>query len=136
MIVLVDTNVLVSAALRNRLPEQVVRYIATNGECRWIVTAEILTEYVEVLRRPRFGLSSEIINQWTELLNLRTTLVTCPAGPATFARDPKDVPFLAAAVAAGADFLITGDNDLLQAKGVVPTRIMTVVEFAAEIHIA
>jgi len=32
-----------------------------------------------------------------------------------FPRDPKDAPFLAAALAARADFLITGDNDLLQA---------------------
>ena len=50
-------------------------------------------------------------------------------------RDPKDAIFLAAAVAASADFLITGDNDLLQAKASVTTRIVTVAEFAIELGI-
>ncbi len=135
MIVLVDTNVLVSAALRNRLPEQVVRFVATSDKCQWTVTPEILAEYVNVLQRPRFGLLPEVIRQWAELLELRTVLISSPASQVAVPRDPKDAPFLSAALAAEADFLVTGDRDLLQSKGVVSTRIVRVAEFADEFHI-
>lgn len=136
MNVLVDTNVLLSAALRDRLPEQVVLYVATHDEFRWIVTAEILQEYTEVLRRPRFGLPAESVQRWTELIEMRAILVPNPTNDVRFPRDPKDVLFLSAAVAASAHLLITGDHDLLQAKGIVSTRIATVAEFAAEFGIS
>jgi len=54
MKVLIDTNVLLSAALRDRLPEQVVLHLATHDEWIWLVTAEIVNEYVNVLARPKF----------------------------------------------------------------------------------
>jgi predicted nucleic acid-binding protein len=62
MIAVVDTNVLLSAALRDRLPEQVVLYVAMRDDWKWIVTPEIMAEYVEVLRRPKFRLSPETLN--------------------------------------------------------------------------
>ena len=45
MRVVVDTNVLVSAILKDRNPEQVVLYIASQPDFEWIVSPEILTEY-------------------------------------------------------------------------------------------
>ena len=105
-----------------------VSHVATHGDCQWIVTAEILKEYLEVLQRPKFALPAELIE-------MRTLLVASPTADAPQLRDPKDAIFLAAAVSAGADFLITGDNDLLQAKSSVTTRIVTVSEFAAEFAI-
>jgi predicted nucleic acid-binding protein len=53
MNVLVDTNVLLSAALRDKLPERVLLYVAARDDFRWLVTPEILAEYRDVLRRPR-----------------------------------------------------------------------------------
>jgi predicted nucleic acid-binding protein len=47
MKILVDTNVLLSAAWRDRLPEKVVLHVATDRDCQWIVTAPILQEYLE-----------------------------------------------------------------------------------------
>jgi putative PIN family toxin of toxin-antitoxin system len=132
---LVDTNVLLSAAFRDRLPEQVVLHIATHDDWTWLVTAEILKEYAEVLRRPKFGLSAEIIDRWTELVQSRTICVASP--PAVeFVRDPKDAPFLAAAIATNADYLITGDRDLAMAQLVVATRIVSVAEMAQVLGIA
>jgi uncharacterized protein len=64
MKILVDTNVLLSAALRNRLPERVVMRIATDDQWKWLVTAEILSEYTNVLRRPKFALTEQTIQQW------------------------------------------------------------------------
>src|SRR5438876_9556166 len=78
MNVLIDTNVLLSAALRDKLPERVVLYVAGRDDFRWLVTPEILAEYTEVLRRPRFGLDEEILGHWAELLAMRTAMVASP----------------------------------------------------------
>lgn len=117
MNVLFDTNVLLSAALRDKLPESVVLYVAARDDVRWLVTPDILAEYTDVLRRPRFGLDEQTLGRWGELLAMRTVNVGRPPKAPDFPRDPKDAPFLAAALAARADFLITGDKDLLDATG-------------------
>ena len=135
MKILVDTNVLLSAAWRDRLPEKVAQFAATDVGCQWIVTVDILTEYVEVLQRPKFGLPAGLLQQWAELIDMRTLVVPTPPIDIGQSRDPKDAMFLAAALAHDADFLITGDKDLLQAKSSVKTRIVTVAEFAAEFGI-
>ncbi len=135
MNVLVDTNVLLSAALRDGVPEKVVWHVATNPDCRWIVTAEILAEYFGVIRRPKFGFEPGVVQAWTELVQSGTILVLSPPASFRLQRDPKDAIFLAAAVANGADFLITGDKDLLDAGLPLSTRILTAAEFLAEIGI-
>lgn len=135
MNVLIDTNVLLSAALRDKSPERVVLYVASRDDWRWVVTPEILAEYVNVLRRPKFGLPADVLEQWAELLDMRTVNVGSPPEIVEFSRDPKDAPFLAAALATHADYLVTGDRDLLQAQGVVATRIVTVSEFARTFQI-
>jgi putative PIN family toxin of toxin-antitoxin system len=136
MNVLIDTNVLLSAALRDKLPEQVVLYVAARDDCRWLITPEIIAEYIDVLRRPKFGLDEKTLANWAELLAMRTVNVGSPPNVPDFPRDPKDAPFLAAALAGDADFLITGDKDLLEAKHAVATRIVTVAEFSSEFGIS
>lgn len=70
------------------------------------------------------------------MLALRTVDVGSLTHLPDFPRDPKDVPFLAAALAAQADILITGDKDLLDARHLVSTHIVTVAEFAAEFQVS
>lgn len=136
MNVVLDTNVLLSAALRDKLPEQVVVHVATHDEVRWIATQSIVAEYVDVLRRPKFGLSAEIIARWSELIDMRTVLVADPRHLASGLRDPLDAKFVAAAIAADAEFLVTGDRDLLDAKLTIRTRVLTVAEFADIVGLA
>ncbi|HET6881035.1 MAG TPA: PIN domain-containing protein [Pirellulales bacterium] len=93
MNVLIDTNVLLSAAIRDKLPERVVLYVATRDDFRWLVTPEIIAEYVDVLRRPRFGLDQQTIERWGELLALRAVNVGSPPNVPDFPRDPKMHPF-------------------------------------------
>ncbi len=135
MNVLIDTSVLLSAALRNRLPERVVLYVAGRDDFRLLVTPEILAEYTDVLRRPKFGLTEPTLARWAELLAMRTVQVGSPPNTPDFPRDPKDAPFLAAALAVAADYLITGDKDLLEANDLVTTRIVTVAQFGSEFQI-
>ena len=48
MRVVVDTSVLVSAAIRDRLPERALFWCVARPGLEWLVTPEILDEYVEV----------------------------------------------------------------------------------------
>ncbi|HMT22217.1 MAG TPA: putative toxin-antitoxin system toxin component, PIN family [Promineifilum sp.] len=128
MKVVIDTNVLISAALRDRTPEEVILFIAGHREYSWIVSSEILLEYRSVLRRPRFALPDTLIAGWDTLLNTLTTQIEVGNLP-DFPRDPKDAPFIACALVAGADFLVTGDKDFAEAQKLMNTTIISVGAF-------
>ena len=136
MKILVDTNVLISAALRDKLPEQVVLWIATRDDCTWLATREILNEYREVLERPKFRLDAEILAVWNRVITSRIVVLEPVAHSGLTVRDAKDQPFLHAALSFGADYLITGDGDLLALRDRSQTRIVTVAEFAKQMGIS
>lgn len=128
MKVLVDTNVLVSAILKDRAPEEVVLRVVRDAEIEWVVSDEILAEYREVLRRPRFALPTGEIASWLGKTKEATTVIEVVV-PVEFPRDPKDAAFVACALAAGADFLITGDRALREEGKFGSTLVVTVSEF-------
>ena len=135
MKIVLDTNVVLSAAWRDRLPERVVLHVATDPMCEWIVTEPILSEYASVLKRPKFNLPDDLMQRWTDLIEMRTIVIPLPKTATPTLRDPADAMFLAAAIAGEADFLITGDNDLLSLKLSITTRIISTAEFAAYLNI-
>ncbi len=130
MTLVVDTNVLLSAVIRDRLPQRVIEAVAAHDDWFWIVTPEIEGEYHEVLSRPKFRIADSDRRYWIGFLDSTILRFEPSSPPPDFPRDPKDVPFLVAALASDADYLITGDKDLREAQALVPTRIVTVAEFA------
>lgn len=92
------------------------------------MSEEILTEYKEVLSRSKFKLTSQIRLEWFEILDNLTTLIEVNV-EIDFPQDRKDAKFLACAVAAEADFLVTGDSDFNLAQSLVKTAIVSVSLF-------
>ncbi|EXI65169.1 MAG: putative toxin-antitoxin system toxin component, PIN family [Candidatus Accumulibacter adjunctus] len=130
MKVVIDTNVLLSAVIRDRLPEKVLRWCLANDDVRWLVSPAILAEYLEVIQRPRFALPPEVIDWWASLLTADTVMTPMRPAP-DFPRDRKDAPFLACAGGHSADYLITGDGDFSEARHLIPqVKIVSVREFA------
>lgn len=128
MRVVVDTNVVVSAILRDRVPEKVLLFIIARPDFQWVASLEILTEYREVLRRPKFGLPDSVLSQWDERFD--SAIAEWPVEmPVSFLRDVKDAKFLACALAADVDFLITGDRDFTEARKLGRTKIVSVSQF-------
>jgi len=128
MRVIVDPNVVVSAILRDRLPEKVLLFIITRPDFEWVASGEILAEYGEVLRRPKFALPESVLKQWDE--RFRSAVAEWPVKiPAFFPRDIKDAKFLACALATDADFLVTGDRDFSEARKLGCTKIVSVSQF-------
>ncbi|MBD0263165.1 MAG: putative toxin-antitoxin system toxin component, PIN family [Tolypothrix sp. Co-bin9] len=128
MKVIIDTNVLVSAVLRGREPRAVIEFVIDNSEFEWIVSTEILAEYKEVLNRKKFKLIDEVKAEWFEIIDTFPTLIKVNV-EIDFPRDRKDAKFLTCAMAADADFLITGDFDFTEAQTLVKTTIISVSLF-------
>ncbi len=128
MKVLVDTNVLVSAIMKDKTPEAVILFIAGNPDIEWIVSPQILEEYKEVLSRKKFGLPEHIRNAWFTALNSLTFVIDSDI-PIEVPRDQKDAMFLSCAIASDADYFITGDKDFNHAQRFINTTIISVSQF-------
>ncbi len=109
MLVVVDTNVLVSGLLTaDGSPARVVDKLVT----RDIVTAyddRILIEYQDVLHRSKFRFPTTIVEPLLDLIRafgVHTTAVPL----AIRLPDPSDLPFLEVAAASGAEYLISGNT--------------------------
>jgi uncharacterized protein len=100
--IVIDTNVLVSAVLRDRIPETVIVFVVSHPEFEWIASREIVAEYRDVLARPKFGLPADLLRRWYELLDSSITVIDADAS-VEFPRDRKDAKFLACATTAAAD---------------------------------
>jgi len=128
MKVVIDTNVLVSAVLKDRDPEKVILYVASQPDLEWIVSPLILKEYKDVLSREVFGLPADVLRAWFSLLDAMTVMINVDLA-IEFPRDRKDAPFLACALFADADYLVTGDRDFSEAQKLLKTTILSVSQF-------
>ena len=130
MKLVIDTNVFVSAVLRGGLPERVLVAIIARDDWHWLVTTDLLAEYERVIRRPRLGIPLDAQEEWLRLVRQDCIQLDLPLPLIEFPRDRKDVHVLQAAVAAEADYLITGDKDFTEAQSLITSQIVTVREFA------
>lgn len=128
MKVIVDTNVLVSAIIRDNIPEQVIMWIISQPLIEWIATATIVQEYKDVLQRKKFKLPAEVIDSWFRLFDEELVLVS-PKTTVNFPRDVKDAKFLECALESNAVIFITGDSDFSEAQALIKTQIMSVSQF-------
>src|SRR2546422_8960366 len=84
---------------------------------------------------PKFNIPDATQQRWIAFIEANTICVE-PSAHAPFPRDPKDEPFIAAALASNADYLITGDKDLLDEQPLASTQIVRPADFARSFAIA
>lgn len=104
----VDTNIVVSAALKPDGLQRTVLLLAITKPARLYVSTAILAEYRDVLSRPEFQIRKGLRQQLLQLLGNRAHSVT-PARHVEVTSDPDDNIFLECADAARADYLVTGN---------------------------
>ena len=105
----IDTNVLVSAAIKPAGLQRTVLLLAMAKPARFYVSAPILEEYRDVLGRPELRIRKGLRSQLLQLIRNRSHLVV-PTRRLEIARDPDDNIFLECADAARADYLVTGNQ--------------------------
>lgn len=103
MKVIIDTNVVVAAALKDRNPELVILFIVQHPEFEWIASPDILSEYIGVLQRPKFRLPDHVLQRWMTMFTTFVTIVDVPDN-ILFPRDQKDAKFIACAIATSAEY--------------------------------
>ena len=123
----IDTNILVSAALKPDGLQRTVLVLALTKPARLYITKAILAEYPEVLARPEFKIRSGLRQQLLQLIKNRAQLVN-PLRALQGAKDPDDNKFLECADLARADYLITG-NQRHFPKFWKKTKVITSHEF-------
>jgi putative PIN family toxin of toxin-antitoxin system len=105
----IDTNVLISAALKPAGMQRTVLLLATAKPARLYVSRPILEEYSDVLARPELRIRKGLRMQLLQLLKNRSYCVA-PTVRVYAAGDADDNMFLECADAARADYLITGNQ--------------------------
>jgi uncharacterized protein len=104
----IDTNVVVSAALKPDRLQRTVFLLAIAKPARWYVSDPIMEEYSKVLARPELKIRKSLRLQVIQLIKNHTYSVT-PSRLPQLTTDPDDNIFLECADAARADYLVTGN---------------------------
>jgi putative PIN family toxin of toxin-antitoxin system len=103
-----DTNILVSAALKPEGLQRTVVLLAATRPAQWYVSEDILTEYRQVLARRELQIRKGLQQQLLQLIASRSHLVS-PERCLQVTSDPGDNKFLECSDRARADYLITGN---------------------------
>jgi putative PIN family toxin of toxin-antitoxin system len=129
----VDTNILISALFSTQsLPAHLIE-LWREGCFDVLTSADQIDELRRVTRYPRIrerlapALAGRLINELRDVAIVVTDLSTVTASP-----DPYDNYLLATALAADANFVVTGDKrDLLALRVFQGVKIVSVREFLA-----
>jgi putative PIN family toxin of toxin-antitoxin system len=113
--VVIDTNIVLSALVFSQGKLAPLRLAWQSAQFQPLVSRVTVAELIRVLSYPKFKLSvadqHEILADYLPYCTTVRIPVKPPHTPAC--RDIFDIPFLQLAVAGKADYLVSGDNDLL-----------------------
>lgn len=126
---IIDTNVYISFLINKG--NSAIQAILEDTNMEIIVSEKLIWELKDTIHKRKFNklFNFSLANEFIAALKERATSMA-PTTEVTICRDPKDNFLLALAKDAGADFLITGDKDLLVLQQFENTRIITLAEFA------
>lgn len=123
--IVVDTNVFISSLLTNGEARQFLNDIGKKYTL--ILSAEIIKEINEVIRRPKFKKDEERNRNAIHSLIFLSTIIETESD-IKIVRDPDDNMFINAAKDGHADYIVTKDNDLLELIKYKGISIVTVRE--------
>ena len=126
--VIIDTNLWISFLITNNL--NILSELFLFERFQIIFSDELFNEFLDVARRPKFKkyfdeksvqLLIENISEKLEFIEVASAITIC--------RDLKDNFILALSIDGNADYIVTGDKDLLSLNGFKDKKIITINEF-------
>lgn len=130
MKILIDTNVLISAALNANSVSFQAYIKATSYPNHGLICEQNVDEMKRIFSK-KFPKRLAALNQFLSVALLTLELIPIPTDEnisESLIRDMNDRPILRAAINANADILLTGDKDFLE-SGLKNPRSMTPSEF-------
>ncbi len=126
-----DTNTIVSAFFWKGKEFELFKRIE-NGKAQLFISKEIIDEIEIVINRSKFQEVIKIANQNTNQILQKiisvSHLVIGPRLNIVVCRDAKDNKFLECAINAKADYIVSGDMDLLSLKSYKNIKIVRTIE--------
>lgn len=121
-----DTNVFISAIFWRGLPNQLLN-VWRAQRFQLIFSPRCLAELLAKLEL-KFDISPDQVKEWRRLLERKALLVT-PTVEVKLCRDPADDISLEAALTGRADYIVTGDEDLLTLEEFQGIQIISPQQF-------
>jgi len=131
--VIIDTNLWISFLISKNYNQ--LDKIIFERKCTLVFSDELLEEFLTVTKRPKFRRFFtqedtenliETIQEFADFFDVVSNVNVC--------RDIKDNFLLSLSKDSKANFLITGDNDLLELKSFESTKIITISDFFKTIN--
>lgn len=125
--VIVDTNLWISWLITKDYKKLDKVFLKKNFKL--VFSLELIEEFIEVVHRPKLRkyFSKKDIETIIQFI-YESALFVDVKSQTTGCRDEKDNFLLALAIDSKADFLLTGDKDLLEIKKIGKTRIIAWIE--------
>ena len=126
--VIVDTNLWISWLITNDYKK--LDKLLINKKTKLVFSIELFEEFIEVANRPKLKkyfskidleILIELIDELAYFIDVKSNVELC--------RDAKDNFLLSLAIDAKADYLLTGDKDLLELKKIKGTKIISIADF-------
>jgi hypothetical protein len=130
--IIIDTNLWISFLITKSYKR--IDDLIIDKKIRIVFSEELLSEFIEVIQRPELAKYFtkndleellELFDFYGDFIKVKSRIKQC--------RDPKDNFLLSLAVDGKADYLLTGDKDLLEIKEIGKTKILTITEFLKKI---
>lgn len=132
-----DSNVLISAFINRYGPSRHIFKAWQEGKFELVMSLPLLHELDSVLHYDRiqqkYALGEDDIYAYILLLGAQGAVMPMPSGIDAVSRDPADNKFLACALAGRAQFVVSGDQDLIDLGAFAGITIVTPRDFAIEI---
>ena len=130
--IIIDTNLWISFIISNKL--NILDELLFENKLRILFSIELIEEIKETIQKPKlkkyfkpnaFDEMFSKFEPFIELIEVKSKIQIC--------RDPKDNFLLSLSKDGNADFLLTGDKDLLDINPFENTKIISISTFIEEI---
>jgi len=128
MRVVLDTNIFVSMTMGGRVGK--INDAWRAGRFSLIVSDAIVSEYLDVMQRPKLHLSSRVVAITIGRVHRKAKFVTPTETVTAIIADPIDNKFLEAALEGKAGYVVSGDNHLLELKSFRGIPVISAHDFS------
>ena len=120
--IVLDTNVVIAAFAVRGLCESVFELCLESHD---LITSDFILDEIRNKLTRKLKLSEQTVSEIIKLLKTRSELVIPQEIKVDTCRDPKDLPVLGTCLSGKADYLISGDKDLLELESFEKTLIVS-----------
>jgi len=128
MMIVLDTNVIVSGLLRPFSKAASILRLIADGTVHLAYDLRLLSEYRDVLNRPKFNFAKEDVEAFLDQIEQEGLLVSVKPLKVNLP-DPDDEPFLEVALAGRVEAIVTGNKRHFPRREYEGVKILSPAEF-------